>query len=206
MARRSEVHGLRVGDRPGDRHARAGSASRRGARPRPGGHGDERLQRPGRPGRGDDGRVRSREGQGLRHLARALDHHPGRTRREGPHDARPGERRGMVAGLDRVVDVEPRGDRRVYVAQRTGRARPGDRERHRGARVRPRALSGSSSPATSSSSRSKGSGRLRNRLEEPSTSAWSPSPKERVAQVTLPTKEQADPPAQDGAKQRSSDG
>ncbi len=37
------------------------SASRRGARPRPGGHGDERLQRPGRPGRGDDGRVRSRQ-------------------------------------------------------------------------------------------------------------------------------------------------
>ena len=33
-----------------------------------------------------------------------------------------------------------------------------------------------------------------------------PSPKERVAQVTLPTKEPADPPAQDGAKQRSSDG
>ena len=51
-----------------------------------------------------------------------------------------------------------------------------------------------------------GIGTLRNRLEEPATSDWFPSPKERVAQVTLPTKEQADPPAQDGAKQRSSDG
>ena len=51
-----------------------------------------------------------------------------------------------------------------------------------------------------------GIGTLRNQLEEPATSDWLPSPKERVAQVTLPTKEQADPPAQDGAKQRSSDG
>ena len=51
-------------------------ASRRGAGPRPGGDGDERLQRPGHPGEGDDRRVRSRKGQGLRHLARARGSRP----------------------------------------------------------------------------------------------------------------------------------
>lgn len=45
-----------------------------------------------------------------------------------------------------------------------------------------------------------GIGTLRNRLAEPSTTRWDPTPKERKAEVTLPEKRPADAPAYDGTK------
>jgi 2-keto-4-pentenoate hydratase/2-oxohepta-3-ene-1,7-dioic acid hydratase in catechol pathway len=51
-----------------------------------------------------------------------------------------------------------------------------------------------------------GIGTLRNQLAEPSATAWEPSPKERVAQLTLPTKDPAHAPTDDGAKTRFLDG
>ena len=101
---------LRARDR--GRHRR-----RRGDR---GVHAAERLERPGRPARGDDGRARPRQGQGLRAVTGAVAGHPRRAALRG----RPPPGRGHGNGQRPRAHPHERRRAAFLVARAGGARRP----------------------------------------------------------------------------------